>query len=295
MKKNIEIVPYNPNWPRFFKNESDYIKQFLDNNFLDIHHIGSTAVPSLQAKPIIDIILVVKNLFLTREQLKEKEYIFKGEYNIPMRYFFSKRGSVDLNIHVYEENHPEIELNLCFRDYLRTNKTARDEYTKLKEILLQDESSFNKENSNFTNYTLRKGDFIRSILKEVGFNRLRMLKCNDKTENMAAKNFRNQYFSGLYGVDDPYLQTFNHPDHVHLVLYKGCDIIGYAHLQFCQDNRADIKLLIIDKKFRNQNIGTQFLMIIEDWLISLGKKSVYKKIYQSLDFRVAIENDIIGW
>ncbi len=183
---------------------------------------------------------------------------------------------MDFNLHVYEELHPEIELNLIFRDYLRKNKEARDRYTNLKLNLISDESSFNKENNSpFMNYTLRKGDFIRGILREAGFNRIRILKCNDDTEIDAAKDFRNKYFFDLEAMEDPYAWTFKYEDHTHLILYKGVDIIGYAHIQFWQNKRCAIRIITVDEDMRNQGLGSNFLALIEKWLKTLKIKSIH--------------------
>lgn len=279
MKKTIEVVPYNKDWPSIYEKEAEVIKNALGDNCLAVHHIGSTSVPELASKPQIDIIASVKSLE-SALNLRTLEYVFKNELNIPLRYFFSKNNSFSkINLHVYEESHPEIELNLMFRDYLRTNPDAREIYAKLKENLITDESSFNKENSVFTNYTLRKGDFIRGILKSAGFNRVRILKCNDATEWVAAKHFREKYFFGHYEIEDPYTWTFNHDSHTHLVLYKGVDIVGYAHIQFWQDKthykRAAIRIIVIDDVWQNQNLGSEFLVFIEKWLKNLGVKSVH--------------------
>jgi GrpB-like predicted nucleotidyltransferase (UPF0157 family) len=118
MKKIIEVVPYDPKWPHIYEKEAALIRQALGGNCLAIHHIGSTSVPGLSAKPKIDVIAVVQDPLLARDQLEKIGIQYRGEYNIPLHYGFSKRGDIDLNLHVYEEAHPEIELNLCFRDYL---------------------------------------------------------------------------------------------------------------------------------------------------------------------------------
>lgn len=202
MKKIVEIVPYDPNWPNIYEKEATLIKEVLRDNLLEIHHIGSTSVAGLSAKPKIDMIAAVQDPLSARDQLEKIGIEYRGEYNIPLHYVFSKRGNTDLNLHVYQESHPEIKLNLMFRDYLRSHPNKRDAYARLKDKLIQDESSFSKENSLFTNYTLRKGNFIRNVLREAGFNMLRMMKCNDDTEWQAAKYFRNTYFFG--GTEDPY-------------------------------------------------------------------------------------------
>lgn len=273
--KNIEVVAYDSNWPHIFKTEATLIAQALGDNCLAVHHIGSTSVHGLAAKPKIDIIAVVRNGNAAIESLEKASFTYKGEYNIPCQFGFTKRGEHKINLHVFEENHPEIDLNLMFRDYLRSHPQVRDEYARLKHDLLQDESSFMKENSCFANYTLRKGDFIRSVLKEAGFNRMRILKCNDDTEWTAARNFRNQYFFDPYGIEDPYTWAFHHSEHAHLALYQGTEIIGYAHIQFWPEARTAIRIIAIDENKRNQNAGSQFLALIEEWLKSVDIKSIH--------------------
>ncbi len=265
----IKIVPYNPLWPEFFDIESTHIKEILNENFIDIHHIGSTSVPGLAAKNIIDIIIIVKNNRQNIATLEENEYIFKGEYNIPMRYFFNKRGEVDFNIHLYENNHPEIELNLIFRNYLRKHVEARDDYAKLKENLIRIESSQLKSNSSFSNYTLGKGNFIRNILNKTGFKRLRILKCSDDYEWESCSYYRGLYFSNHNIISDPEQWTLSHHDHSHLVLYKGCKIIGYCHIHFQLNKYAIIKLIIKDKDSQERNLENEFRSLIQIWLNSL--------------------------
>ena len=70
MNKIIEVVPYDPNWPHIFEKEAALIKKALWDNCIAIHHVGSSAVPGLAAKPKIDIIAVVRNLFFDKSQLE---------------------------------------------------------------------------------------------------------------------------------------------------------------------------------------------------------------------------------
>jgi GrpB-like predicted nucleotidyltransferase (UPF0157 family)/aminoglycoside phosphotransferase (APT) family kinase protein len=276
----IEIKPYDPNWPHIFEKEAALMRQALGDNCIAIHHVGSTAVPGLAAKPTIDMIVVVKDPLAARDQLGDIGIQYRGEINIPLRSFLRKRGDIDLNIHVYEEAHPEIELNLCFRDYLRNHPNKRDDYARLKDGLVQDESSFVKENSAFTNYTLRKGDFIREALRAAGFNRIRMLKCTHHSEWAAAKHFRDTYFFGPHGIEDPYTWTFTHEEHEHLVLYQGTEIVAYAHIQFWPDKRAAIRMIATDESKRHQSFGSVFLALIEKWLQRLGIKSIHAESRQ---------------
>lgn len=293
--KIIEVVPYDPNWPTIFAVESKIIQEALGENYLDIHHIGSTSVPGLIAKPKIDMIAVVKTTSELQEQLSSVGMQYKGEYNIPLHHGFSKRGKVDINLHVYEKGHPEIELNLLFRDYLRSHAAARDEYALLKRQLLADESSFEKNNFAFTNYTLRKGDFIRKVLKQAGFNRLRMLKCNDETEWRVAKQFRQKYFSSpQQAVDDSHTCSFNSPEHAHLILYQGTEIIGYAHIQLWPGDLATLHMMVIDKAKRNDRLEGQFLEFCREWLKSLGVKNLYVKL-KPLTITYDVSNGLMGF
>lgn len=273
--KNIEVVPYDSNWPHIFEIEAALISQALGDNCLEVHHIGSTSVPGLSAKPKIDIIAVVKSGNASIESLEKAGFTYKGEWNIPCQFGFTKRGEHKVNLHVFEGNHPEIDLNLMFRDYLRSHPQVRDDYARLKQDLLKDQSSFMRENPRFANYTLRKGDFIRSVLKEANFNRMRILKCSDNTEWTAAKHFRDTYFFGPYSIEDPYTWTFHHPEHAHLALYQGAEIIGYAHIQFWPEARAAIRIIAVDENKRGQNVGSQFLALTEKWLKNLGIKSIH--------------------
>ena len=110
---------------------------------------------------------------------------------------------------------------------------------------------------------------------------MRMLKCNDDTEWSAAKHFRNTYFFGPRGIEDPYTWTFNHEEHAHLVLYQGVKIIAYAHIQFWPDKRAAIRIIATDENKRNQNSGSRFLTLIEKWLRSSGVKSIHAESRQT--------------
>lgn len=273
--RDIRVLPYNPLWPELFINESKKIKTALGNNLVDIHHVGSTAVPGLAAKPKIDIIAVVLQPTKSIKQLESINYDYRGEYNIPMHYGFSKRGNVSVNLHVYEVDHPEIKLNLVFRDYLKSHPVVRDEYAKLKLGLLEKETSFEKNNSIFTGYNLGKNSFIHRVLKETGFNRLRFVICTHFDEWDVAKNFRQKYFFDKVPIKDPYEWTFDHKDHIHFILYKGVEIIGYAHIQLWPESRAAVRIIVVDERKRGKGFGGQFLNWIETWLKTKGYKSIH--------------------
>lgn len=275
MIKNIVVTPYSPEWPRMFEAEAIKIREALGNACIAIHHVGSTSVPGLIAKPVIDIIGVVKDFEKVIEPLEGLGFKYKGEYNIPMRCYFNRSEGIDTNLHVYKEGHPEIELNLLFRDYLRQHPEAKNEYGKLKEDLLKEKSSYEKNNSLFTGYNLGKDAFIRKILQTANFTRIRIMKCTHYAELEVAKRLRNKYFFDPLSIADPYSWTFNHPEHVHLVLYQGVEVIGYAHIQFWPEHRAALRIIVIDEKYRKHGLGSQFLQLCEEWLKSQGIKSLH--------------------
>ena len=278
----VEIKPYDANWPNIFEAEAALIKKALADNYIAIHHVGSTSVPGLAAKPKIDIIAVVRNLFFDKSQLEAIGYKYRGGFNIPLRRSFTIR-TVDrnINLHVFEENDPEIELNILFRNYLRENPSARDEYALIKYKLIAEESSHQKNDSIYRGYTLGKHDFIQSILKKSCFNKHRFVLSTHTLEWAAAKHFRDTYFFGPHGIEDPYTWTFKHEDHSHLILYQGVEIIGYAHIQFWPDKRVAIRIIVVDENKQNQNSGSVFLAFLEKWLRSLGIKSIHAESRQS--------------
>ncbi|PWY54028.1 hypothetical protein DGG96_19190 [Legionella qingyii] len=88
MNRIVEVVSYNPLWPELFAAEAHQIKQGLGDNCIEMHHIGSTSVPGLSAKPIIDILPVVQDILLVDKASKAMEqigYSTMGEYGIPFR------------------------------------------------------------------------------------------------------------------------------------------------------------------------------------------------------------------
>lgn len=274
--RHIEVTPYNPIWAEQFEAEALQIKKVLQNTCIAVHHVGSTSVPGLPAKPKIDIIAVVKgHPSETIKKLEEIGFVYRGEYNIPMHYGFSKRGAVEVNLHVYQEGHPEIALNLTFRDYLRSHPQVRDEYGAMKLKLLEDKASFEKNNSMFTGYNLGKDAFIRKVLKSAGFESLRFVKCTHYAEWDFAKKMRQKYFFDKVPVSDPYEWTFNHPNHAHFVLCQGMDMIGYAHIQLWPKSRAAIRIIVIEETKRSHGCGKQFLTWIETWLKWQGYRSIH--------------------
>lgn len=133
---SITVEVYNPDWPRQFEEEAEGWRNILGDSFRAIHHVGSTAVPGLMAKPIIDILLEVEDLALLDTKSKEIEdldYEIKGEYGIPGRRYFRK-GKLKRthHVHAFEIGDPNISRHLAFRDYLIAHPGIAQEYGILK-------------------------------------------------------------------------------------------------------------------------------------------------------------------
>ena len=124
MAQHIIVTDYDPRWPAEYEKESEKIKAILGENCVAIYHIGSTAVPGLAAKPIIDIMPVVRSLEKTDQKSSEFEkegYLRKGQ---------DERTH---QVHIFEEkNKADITRHLAVRDYLRTHREAAEQYGCLK-------------------------------------------------------------------------------------------------------------------------------------------------------------------
>ncbi|MBI9046581.1 MAG: GrpB family protein [Anaerolineaceae bacterium] len=139
----VELLPSDSLWIKAYSIEAENLKNFFGNELLEIHHIGSTAIPGILAKPIIDIMPVVKDIDIIDSlniQMEAVGYFAKGEYGIPGRRYFFKGG---LNhrthhVHVFPIRHLEIERHLNFRDYLREHPSDAKAYSDLKEKLAID-------------------------------------------------------------------------------------------------------------------------------------------------------------
>lgn len=137
MPQHIIVREYDPTWKEKYEKEKNIICKIVGDNLIGIYHIGSTSVPSLSAKPVIDIMVTVRSLkhidYCTSEFISSG-YEALGEFGIPGRRYFRKGGDERTHqIHVFQaEDRDNIERHLAFRDFLRTNGKAREEYAVLK-------------------------------------------------------------------------------------------------------------------------------------------------------------------
>ena len=167
MNDYLELVYHSSKWQYEFEKEANLIKEVLGDSFVEIYHIGSTAVEGLKSKPIIDILAVVSSidkLDSIESSFHNLGYESKGEHGIKDRRFCVKRedNKRKVHLHMYELNHAEIERHVKFRDILRENASIRIDYEVLKKNLLE------QFQENRVQYTEGKTEFINRILNKNG-------------------------------------------------------------------------------------------------------------------------------
>lgn len=161
----VYLNDYNPDWEKSYEYEKKRILDALGDKVVGIEHIGSTSIKDLKAKPIIDIIVGVKNLdevfyFVTPLRDIEYEYVPKPEFKA--RRFFRKGlyGQGTCHLHICEFNSSEWIEKILFRDYLRLHTHAAQEYVSLKKELAS------KYQFDRSTYTKKKEPFIKAIIEK---------------------------------------------------------------------------------------------------------------------------------
>lgn len=261
--KKIILHSYNPDWPKMYGVEANDLMQFLGPHCVALHHMGSTSVPDLTAKEDLDIMCIVDDL-KSSLVLQNHGFVFKGEGNIPLRYFFSKNTERSkVNLHVVEADHGFILWNLTFRDYLRTHSEASDAYGALKQEIIKDESSGERIQNLMPRYTYDKSHFIHEILNKAGFDDFTINFCFHKNEWEAYHRIRQeQIFAGQpYDVNDP---IYTSPDHFHFVLYKGTNVAVIAHIEVSGD-MAQIREMAVDKPYQGKGFDLKLRKLIKKW------------------------------
>lgn len=304
--KKIEIVPYNPDWPNQFTKEAEKIREALGDNLIEIHHIGSTSVPGLAAKPLIDILPVVQDIRLTDQAILAMQklgYEAKDEFGIPFRYFFTKsiKASRTHNVHIFEEGNTEIERHLKFRNWMRNNEDDRNAYALLK-IKLAAEFP-----NDIYSYCIGKDNFVNEIDRKAGWNGYRFVMAATPKEWQEYHRIRReQIFEPINIVYDENHPTITLDNHFHFVLCKGTKIVTVAHVEFLNESEAAIRSLATDEPYNMRGYAKQMMHLLEKWIKLKGKNIIklhanpmaenfYRKLgYDNMEFDyISISNDTI--
>ena len=169
MTRKIEVVDHCTNWKELFDREATNLVCVFGIELIAIHHIGSTAIPGIKAKPVIDILIEIKDIKKI-EYFNEKIILLgyrpRGEClnatvpGIPGRFYFSKDtdGIRSHQLHVCEGGHYDIQDKLNFRDYMRSHSTDALQYSELKNKLAQNSHDDNIE------YMRGKDEYIKAVI-----------------------------------------------------------------------------------------------------------------------------------
>lgn len=158
----IYLVPYTPEWKRLFEEEKARLLTAVGDHVLDIQHVGSTSIPGMAAKPIIDIAMAVDDFeraSVCVEPIEGLGYSYRGENGIPRRHFFTRGDPRTYNIHMVEIHSAEWQRMLSFRDYLSEHPDLAAEYLALKQSLAQ------RFSGDIEAYTNGKTELIERVLR----------------------------------------------------------------------------------------------------------------------------------
>lgn len=167
-RRHIIVQPYDEMWKQDFISISNEIRDALGELALRIEHVGSTSVPGLSAKPVIDIDVVIRDHSVLDEvisRLAKIGYQHEGNLGIAGREAFGYEGKEHLKEHhlyVCPEDSPELKRHIAFRDYLRSHPDAVQEYSRIKE----EAASFYPYD--IDQYIGHKSPVIEKIYKEIG-------------------------------------------------------------------------------------------------------------------------------
>lgn len=162
-KEEIHVVQHCPDWIDKFRREADALTGIFCNHPFEIEHIGSTAVPGLKAKPIVDIAVKFETVETVSEYLKPLEeygYHYFGEFILPRWHYLCRGEPREFNLHIVDDTTEHWEVWIRFRDILLTNERIREEYQQLKADLAE------KHRYERQKYTQGKAGFVTRILQE---------------------------------------------------------------------------------------------------------------------------------
>jgi len=160
----VRLVPYQPAWAELFRQEAERLRAALGGQVVRIEHVGSTSIPGVDAKPILDIVVAVRDMAdvtASEKALRSLGYIHKFENDRPGRLYFVKRLPDDRTTHHLNITQLGTECwftHVAFRDYLREHPEAREEYRKVKLDLVEGYAADRAA------YQESKGAFIERIL-----------------------------------------------------------------------------------------------------------------------------------
>jgi GrpB-like predicted nucleotidyltransferase (UPF0157 family) len=157
----VQVVDYDPAWPGLFQREAERIRAVLGERVVQLEHVGSTSVPGLAAKPIIDIMLIVPDSSEEPAYVPDLEaagYVLVIREADWYQHRCFKGPDTNVNLHVYSPGCPEIERYLIFRDRLRGHPDERAHYQRVKRELSERDWTYVQQ------YADAKTEVVESII-----------------------------------------------------------------------------------------------------------------------------------
>jgi GrpB-like predicted nucleotidyltransferase (UPF0157 family) len=162
-QRQIEVLAYNPVWAERFEQERVKLCKAISDNAVAIEHIGSTSVVGLAAKPIVDILIEVRDLEKLDQQQSNIEglgYVAKGENTIVGRRYFQKGGiQRSHHIHAFQTGNLHLKEHRAFRDYLSAHSQIANSYAQIKKY------AASECGHDIERYMQLKNDFITHHMK----------------------------------------------------------------------------------------------------------------------------------
>lgn len=161
----VQLVPYDPEWAKFYAVEEESLKELLGKKCLGVEHIGSTAIPGMEAKPILDLMVAVEAIddydWYT-DRLKQLGYEFRRDNRSDQEHILYVKGPEENRTHYLKLTTPNSDFwreHVLFRDYLINHAERAAEYQHLKQELLSQHAE------DRTLYTEGKANFIKETIK----------------------------------------------------------------------------------------------------------------------------------
>jgi GrpB-like predicted nucleotidyltransferase (UPF0157 family)/gamma-glutamylcyclotransferase (GGCT)/AIG2-like uncharacterized protein YtfP len=187
--QKVTVLPHDPNWKHAFEKEAQQIRSALGPSVTAVHHIGSTAVPGIYAKPVIDVLVEaidINDIDKRGFEMESIGYEVMGEFGIPGRRYFRKddEGGIRTHqVHVFAAGSHQVTRHLAFRDFLLTHPHAAKEYSELKIKLAAEHAD------NMDSYMDGKDPFIKAIDAQ----------CSAHQDEVGSKAKQEQYLF-VYGM-----------------------------------------------------------------------------------------------
>lgn len=282
--QTIYIEEYQEEWPLLFEREKKRLLEILKDNALAIEHIGSTAIPGLAAKPIIDILLLVedaKDEATYLPALESHGYTLKiKEPDFEMHHMF-KGPDTDINLHVYSKGATEANKNIMFRNYLRTHPKALKMYENEKKRLAKRKWKY------VQNYADAKSEVVNILLQEaMNFyeNKNEMVKIKNGVHYIDEMKQLIIEYTNMLQRDLSFQQLdeelndlafkYSYPHGRMLIAFYDNQPVGCVAFYQHNETRCEMKRLYVKDQYRHLKIGEMLV----NKLLDLAKEDGYKKM-----------------